>query len=264
MIDKKILQTYINQKLNNKEIAKKLNVSLSTVNRYIKKYELTSTIGSQGARKHLFNERYFETIDTEEKAYWLGFIAADGCVYHSNNSWRLQINLKGSDIGHLIKFQKAIGSDYKIAEKTIGNSQVAQLKVNSKTLCDTLQKHNIVERKSIIFSPPSIRQDLIRHFIRGYWDGDGWIKSYKRKESNGYRNNIGIIGGEPAIKFFKDNLPVELSIYKIKNKDNLVTLETSDSKKIRLIYDYFYKDSTIFLDRKKELFENILSRITEM
>ena len=60
----------------------------------------------QGIRKHFFNENYFEVIDSEDKAYWLGFISADGCVAKSSkyNSYRLQIAISSIDSDHLNKF----------------------------------------------------------------------------------------------------------------------------------------------------------------
>ena len=64
----------------------------------------------KGIRKHFFNENYFENIDTEEKAYWLGFISADGSICKSSkyNSYRLVLNLNRLDEHHILKFKNAI------------------------------------------------------------------------------------------------------------------------------------------------------------
>ena len=266
MIEKEILENYINKELSYKEIAKIFNVNEKTIKINAKKYGLTSKIGSQGARKHKFNERYFENIDSEEKAYWLGFIAADGCVYRNKQSYRLQINLKGSDIDHLKKFQKAISSDYKITEKKVGKAQsnTCQLKINSTKMCNDLIKNNIIERKSIIFEPPILNKNLMSHFIRGYFDGDGWITSYKRKDSNGYRNEVGIIGGKKALNYFIDFLPKGFSKYEKYKDDKIIQISGSSIKTISETYNYLYENATIFLDRKKNVFENIMSRLTEM
>ena len=266
MIEKEILENYINKELSYKEIAKIFNVNEKTIKINAKKYGLTSKIGSQGARKHKFNERYFENIDSEEKAYWLGFIAADGCVYKNKQSYRLQINLKGSEIDHLKKFQKAICSDYKITEKKVGKAQsnTCQLKINSTKMCNDLIKNNIIERKSIIFEPPILNKNLMNHFIRGYFDGDGWITSYKRKDSNGYRNEVGIIGGKKALNYFIDFLPKGFSKYEKYKDDKIIQISGSSIKTISETYNYLYENATIFLDRKKNVFENIMSRLTEM
>ena len=266
MIEKEILENYINKELSYKEIAKIYNVNEKTIKINAKKYGLTSKIVWQGARKHKFNERYFENIDSEEKAYWLGFIAADGCVYKNKQSYRLQINLKGSDIDHLKKFQKAICSDYKITEKKVGKAQsnTCQLKINSTKMCNDLIKNNIIERKSIIFEPPILNKNLMSHFIRGYFDGDGWITSYKRKDSNGYRNEVGIIGGKKALNYFIDFLPKGFSKYEKYKDDKIIQISGTSIKTKSETYNYLYENATIFLDRKKNVFENIMSRLTEM
>lgn len=267
MIEERVIQKAIENEISFKQLAIELGVSATTISRYAKKYSLKSSIGHNGAKKMHFDTKYFNIIDTEEKAYWLGFIAADGNVHRTNKTGavnRLQINLKGSDIAHLNKFQCAIGSSYKVYEKTINNSKVCQLKVNSKHMCDDLSKYGVVPRKSISYQPPVLERELIRHFIRGYWDGDGWITSSKRKTSNGYRNNIGIVGGPIALEYFKRFLPNGFSIYKLKCNSNVLSLEASSKKTITLMYDFLYQDATIFLDRKKETFECIMSRLIEI
>lgn len=59
--------------------------------------------------KRLVNHRYFEFIDTPDKAYWFGFLAADGYAKHQGRNYRVIINLKEIDIQHLEKFKKEIG-----------------------------------------------------------------------------------------------------------------------------------------------------------
>lgn len=263
MIEKEILESYIEKGLSAKDISNKLNKSTTTIFRYFKKYGLKSNVGSQGARKHKFNETFFEVIDSEEKAYWLGFIAADGCIYNNSNAWRLQINLKGSDKEHLEKFQASIGSTYKIAEKTVGKSNVCQLKVNSKAMCFNLIELGIVERKSLEVKMPKISNDLIRHFIRGYFDGDGNIKNFYDK-NNRHRYNFNIVGGVDMLNSINDNMPCRLDIYKIKRDSDIFTLETTMKSKLVSIYNFLYKDATIYLSRKKDIYDNLMSRLTEM
>lgn len=264
MIKKSVIENYIEQGISFKEAAKKEGVTYNTFLRWAGKYNLKSPIGNHGAKKTSYNYDFFETIDTEEKAYWLGFIAADGCVYYDSGRMRLQINLKGSDKEHLEKFQKAIGSTYKITEKFVKQSPVCQVKINSNKMCEDLSKYNIVPRKSIIYTPVEISEELTHHFIRGFFDGDGWIKDYERKNSNSFRVNVGIVGGDNCLDYFKKHLPEGFSIYKLKNNDNVKSLESSSREVLKATYDYLYKDATVFLNRKKERFDNILSRLTEM
>ena len=127
-----------------------------------------------------FNSKKFDIINTEEKAYWLGFLYADGCV--SVNIENLELGLQACDVGHLHKFNRFMESEDnnvfyhpKITETKVFDEY--QWKMTSKHLCSTLCSYGCVPRKSLILQFPneSIFEDpnLIRHFIRGYWDG-GW------------------------------------------------------------------------------------------
>lgn len=263
MIEKEILESYINKGLSLKQISKELEVGYNTVLRYSKKYELKSKIGNQGARKHKFNEDFFKEINTEEKAYWLGFIAADGCIYNNSNAWRLQINLKGSDKKHLEQFQKALGSNYKISEKTVGKSEVCQLKINSKILCFDLINLGIIERKSLEVKMPNLKEDMIRHFIRGYFDGDGNIKNFYDKY-NRHRYNFNIVGGIDMLNSINENMPCDLDLYKIKRDSEIFSLETTMKSKLVSIYDFLYNNATIYLSRKKDIYDNLMSRLIEI
>ena len=112
----------------------------------------------KGIRKHFFDENYFESIDTEEKAYWLGFIAADGCIVKSGdyNSYRLYINLGNIDENHLQKFLNSINAnDIEIQHYTStsgfsnkNGTKTSRIVLNSLKLCKDLSKYNIHERKS--------------------------------------------------------------------------------------------------------------------
>ncbi len=84
-------------------IAERFNVSKQTVKRRLEK---RNDIFFRGNRKHFYNETIFETIDSPEKAYWLGFILADG--YVNEERCFMNIKLNDKDEEHLIKFIKFI------------------------------------------------------------------------------------------------------------------------------------------------------------
>lgn len=127
------------------------------------------------------NNSVFENIDTEEKAYWLGFIYADGCVSNSTK-YTLEITLKKSDENHLKKFRSFLDSDALISNKTISHGEkvykAVRIAVHSKKLVEDLISKGCTPRKSLTLSFPSreiLPQPLVKHFIRGYFDGDGSI-----------------------------------------------------------------------------------------
>ena len=177
--DKETLEELYSQHKSTYKVAEVFGVNHKTIAAWMKKHKI-QTVGSQGARKNNLNHDYFQNIDTEEKAYWLGFIMADGCVYKGSDasSYRLQINLKGSDKEHLDKLQKSINSSYKIQEKKVKNSDVCLLKVNSTKMCQDLMALNVTPRKSMLCQMPSLEEHLEKHFIRGYFDGDGCLDEY--------------------------------------------------------------------------------------
>lgn len=212
--------------------------------------------------KHKLNKEYFNIIDTEEKAYWLGFIAADGCVYQmSKTAYRLQINLSLTDIDHLQKFNECIESDYIITTKKVKNSDTCTLKIACKQLTDDLIKYGITPKKSLIIQMPTLKEELYRHFIRGYFDGDGCI-TYNFDYTYP-KMTFSIVGGEPMLLSINEKMNQDLSIYAC-NHSPALTMSTAKKDKVINIYHYLYDDCTIYLNRKKEKFDYLMSRLTEM
>ena len=94
-----------------------------------KEQAIRSKLHYLGLKKdiHHCNYDYFEIIDTEDKAYWLGFIYADGNINKAKNT--LTINLQGKDNGHLAKLNKCIGGNYSVKVFDATNTQRAKLKI---------------------------------------------------------------------------------------------------------------------------------------
>lgn len=252
-ITKEELEKVIEKYVTYKASAKYLGINEKTFKTYAQKFGIKSKIGSQGARRRMLDENYFETIDTEERAYWLGFIMADGCIYAGagNNSYRLQINLAAKDKYVLECFLKCIKSDYKIQEKDVSGHPSCLLKINSTKMCNDLINLGVIQRKSLRNVFPSIPQCFERHFIRGYFDGDGCISV-----SNGkYTFNI-CSGFDMAVELQKRLL--DTNIYRLKRNSKICYVETSALQTIINIYHYMYDNSSICIKRKKDIFDSIL------
>lgn len=125
--------------------------------------------------KRPFKNRYiFDKIDTEEKAYWLGFLYADGSVGSKED--KIELSLAACDYNHIQKFKDFIGLDNKISYRKKQNAY--RYSFRDKTFKEVLIKQGCVPKKSLILTFPTIDQvpvELIRHFIRGYFDGDGYF-----------------------------------------------------------------------------------------
>lgn len=214
-----------------------------------------------------FDDTIFDLIDTEKKAYWLGFIFADGNINKhksSKESYTLTIALKSADYKHLEKFCNFLScsnDNIKIINRKLNEKQYKQcrLEVHSRHLWETLNSIGVIPCKSLIiqFPPESIfkNKSLIKHFIRGYFDGDGCLSFYKRAYD--IIPHCSFVGTESFIKNSKLYIPYE-STFRVrdysKTKENCHDLYelVFDRKNSELFLDWLYKDTTIYLDRKYE------------
>lgn len=165
------------------KIGKKLGVDRKKVSRELRAKGYTSKYsfgdGNEPVwRKYNFNQEYFEDIDTEEKAYWLGFAYADGYVNSTKTSFELSLNEK--DLGHMEKFRKAIDGDMpiRVKNKKVGEKEYKgySMQVNSEKFKSDLIDKGCIENKSLMLRFPNYSQvpkRLMNDFIRGYADGDG-------------------------------------------------------------------------------------------
>lgn len=207
-------------------------------------------ISNQPNRKHV-DENIFKKIDTEEKAYWLGFLYADGCVNRTSN--RIELSLKEEDYEHIVKFKNFLKSEHKIGKKskTIKDKTYInyRLGITNKNLKNDLIKHGCVPNKTKILQFPKLNKKLVKHFIRGYLDGDGCITHQTTSKMS-----LEILGTE-------DFLRAILDYYKFPSEKYIYTFKHSDIKRLMLsgknafkVIDDLYKDSNIYLDRKFNLY----------
>jgi hypothetical protein len=243
-----------------------------TLTRLLKKRNIDTTIHS---RKYRFNEDYFEKIDTEEKAYWLGFIYADGCVRENqgkgkNKGLGLEISLKESDKSHLEKFIKNI----QCYDKSIIKKKVIKLKekeyvayrivINSTKMCKDLISKGVYPRKSLTLKFPTkeiVSDELLKHFIRGYFDGDGNVGV---RNTHGYVNcpRVTLLGTEDFLIVLKMIFEKDLKVSNVKlqlkhNNKAFSYQKTGDDA--RRILRYMYDGASVYLERKYDVHKRILT-----
>jgi len=168
-------------------------------------------------------ENIFESIDTLEKAYWLGMLFTDGCL--KGNNIQLILGVKDKDL--LIKFVKFLGdSPDKI--KTYGPYKTSGVQVHyrqaNKKMSQDLRKWGLIERKSRIIRLPNLDGDILKAFLMGCFDGDGCQQT----------TNI-CSGSELFLKDIKDkfNLPYEI---KYKGTVYYLTLGANLFRELMSIY----------------------------
>lgn len=200
-----------------------------------------------------YNRHIFDNIDTNEKAYWLGFIVADG--YLNVERRMLRIKLGNIDKKHLEKFIKFINGTPDMLKSEChnitGNTQW-YVSTYSTEIRNALLKLNVEQAKSGKEHIPPINPIYYRDFIRGLWDGDGFI----RENLNG----IGLVGSYECLSFVQKHFEEQLKIkpLKIYSHCNTFKIEYRSTKNaIPKIISYLYQDNDIALDRKMELANQI-------
>lgn len=239
-------------------IAKQLNVSYGKIKLILAYLGIDNR---KRTSKYKLNENYFEKIDNEHKAYWLGFLYADGYVT-KNKLCQIEITLKDKDI--LNDFIKDLEYDNKISYRNINNKIYYRLIIYSKKMNNDLQKLGCFNNKSLILKFPTedqVPKDLIHHFMRGYFDGDGNIDI--SKTSIQFR----VVGTEDFLMFYKKILKTYTSCKTINIKQckgNAFELSIGGRLNCIKIYNFLFKNSTICLLRKKNIFINMIEDKKEM
>lgn len=198
----------------------------------------------RGKKQKKYDEKVFDIIDTEEKAYWLGFLYADGY-----NGDTLEVALKESDKEHLEKFKRFLRSDIPIAHRS--KTKAVRFSMKSKYLQSRLRELGVIRNKSLILTfPKFLREDLTRHFIRGYFDGDGCISIRSSGKQEG-QIRVNLLGTEDFLLDLLDFIGIECNIHR-KSNNKAFHFELSGKKAIKFIY-LMYSESSIYLDRKRLL-----------
>ena len=232
-----------------------------------------------------FDDTFFKRIDTEEKAYVLGFFFADGY----NSETQLEFSQIEQDEDILVKINSALKSDIPLYSYKNSSGNIKKvLRISSREMCKDISLLGGIKNKSLILQfPTCVPDSLIHHFIRGYFDGDGCIWNGKRKKSivkdnkskTGYRERIihnvkfTFTGCIDLINSLQDLLvekkvvknKTKLNLSKAKDKENSrwCTMEYSGRGQIKNLFDFLYKDATIYGQRKYNKFQEIFCALDE-
>lgn len=208
-----------------------------------------------GPKIYSLNEDFFEIIDQEEKSYWVGFIAADGCIL--DKAPVLSLHLSSKDKNQLEKFKKTLDSNKPIYNNIINEKRkypACIITIQSKKIKTDLIDKGIIPRKSLVLKPPkNIPNHLIRHWIRGYFDGDGSVYYARCRTYPQLRASI--TGTREVLEFILDQ--VELNQCTIQSNSKVFTFRTSGRKSLQL-YHYMYDEATIYMERKKKKFDQYI------
>lgn len=221
-------------------------------------------------RIYQINDSFFNELN-EKSAYWLGFLYADGYISKTENC--IRITLSAKDENHLLKFKKDIQSESPITyhmnrySEKYPLTKKARISVFSKQIKQDLFNLGCSSAKSLICTFPNLSKELIPHFIRGYFDGDGSvyiIKAYGRMKNSGI--GCSIIGNLEFMEVLKEKLSFnkEKTLRQDKRLTvNIRTLEFAGFNIVDKFYNFIYSSATVYLDRKKKIFDDYKQRRSE-
>lgn len=203
------------------------------------------------------DENYFDEINTEEKAYYLGLLYADG--YNNVDNGSINLVLQEEDIEILEKFNEETKNTRQL--RFIQNSKINgnwkdcyEFAINSKHMSKVLEKHGMYKGKSLILRFPNwLDESLYPHFIRGYFDGDGSIS--KRKDSY----SMSIISTDAFCSYLQGwieaKLNIETHIYVSSSIDKPTrTFMITKKEHTKKFFDFIYNDAHLYIKRKYDIY----------
>lgn len=208
------------------------------------------------------NHNYFSNIDTESKAYFIGLLLADGNINKRRGEYTIvNLHLSQRDIDIIHKFKYYTDSDNTIFIGDKNND--CALRITSRQMVKDLSNYGIVPRKTGNENPnfSNIPQDLLRHTIRGLFEGDGWYSLY---EHNGKLiSSVGLCGSFNTCNYiqnlFHNILGLNtLKVSKVKDKDCYKIDYSSHNQGIAII-KWLYKDASVFIQRKRDNAERFVT-----
>lgn len=258
-------QLYINENKSLKDIAKLFEVSSHTIRKWI----LESKIDYKYKNKQLITD-FFDVIDSEEKAYWLGYVWCDGNVnvrkVGKYTEYCFSVDICDKDHKHLYRLKEVIRANNKIEKlKTVENSHTSdkwryRLRVKNKEFCKVLlEKYSMIPyRTDVSKIIETLSKNLIKHFIRGVIDADGSI--IMSDENGRLKGSVSIAVSFSMGEFIMNYFYAEGLI---KNKSeirpiyiggllDMYRVQFGGNKQVEKILKHIYLDSNIFMNRKHD------------
>ena len=210
-----------------------------------------------GKSKYTYKDIY-NGITTEEEAYWLGFITADGYVGISAKEKSITVKLAIKDASHLEKLARFTTEDRspRLVKTADGRGRCVYT-IGSYEIVDRMQSLGLLPGK-YNRHVPSMRDDLVRHFIRGYFDGDGCI-TYDNRYENSVRVSLCVHDSyaESMIVAIESVCGIKPKVY---TKKNVVELSIQSRLEAICFLQALYENSSVYLERKYNKYKEALAR----
>lgn len=264
------IRLYSELNMSQEQVSKIVKLAIGTVRKILKSNDIHIKQQKEWLTKYYVNSNYFDEIDTPNKAYFLGFMYADGNVSKTGNT--IQIALQSRD-KHILEHMKVeLGcEDHPLylderSKKNSNKQDVYQLNIKNEQLHNSLIKHGVVPNKTHICEYPFwLPDDLHRHFIRGLMDGDGCIHNISEKYPS--RRGVDICGNPkfcPQLKSVIENmLSIHCSLIVVDKKRGTDTMRVTISGKQNTLkfLNWIYEDADMYLYRKYEIYKQYCENV---
>lgn len=215
-------------------------------------------------KKHMPHRRYdlddgfFDSVDTEAKAYWLGFITADGCIRTDHGKNVVQVKLMTSDAGHLEKLKSAVDAQRPLvfADRAGVAGPTAMLALSSRQMVTALADLGVGPRKSMTVRPWDGPPSLMPHYWRGLFDGDGSIS----RETARCKWTLAICGSLACVEAFGEwGRQICNSTSMPWTQSNVWRWKVAGLGRPQALAGALYSDASVALDRKVARARELLS-----
>lgn len=249
--------------LSQAKIGEIYNVRWYIIGKILRKCGIQGRDDSHKSRTYTIDENYFDSIDTENKAYIIGLLWSDGCNYPPRH--RVKIELQERDKSILDKINSEIKSNKPLAFNNLNNSDsnwqnTYRLDITNKHISDKLVELGMVQNKSLILKFPEwLSLSLYASFLRGYFDGDGHIEWNETRFITIASTRQFCVYVK---NFCKTYLDIECSIRNTANKNsNTKLLYICGKTKIKKFLDFIYKDADLYIERKYNIYQKICTEM---
>ena len=265
-LKQEIIKYYLSQPMTMKQVEDKYELSHPTITKILKdvpKYT-KAKLNNPNMKEHFFQE-----INEEAKAYFLGLLISDGNVFKDNTGRQasISITLDLKDEYMLEKFKEVLQANTSVGHDGRGCGQIA---IRSNIMAEDLAKYGVVPRKSYNTYLPLISKEMMPHLIRGIFDGDGSIMAKPNPSNDGHNrflHSISFCGThqlmEDISNYILENLGIKTAVYDYKDR-NLSELKIQNIDNIAKFGYWIYRNSTIFLNRKKDIFNDFLKHYNDI
>jgi len=257
-------QEYVSLGKSMPTIGAQFGIDRNTIAVYLQRYGIARRSASENHRRYRrVDVRPFLELTSDQAAYWLGFLAADGCVYRWRNSLGFRLKLSSKDFQHLRRFRRLLRTDTPTPLRHGQGYSWVQIEIWDKQFTDALARWSIIPNKARNLTfPKQLPPSLIPAYIRGYFDGDGTV--YRRRTFyKGTQRNETVCRFISSSTSFLTDLAIILNEHGIvthkmyrNQKSNAFFLPLSGKRdNLRRFSDYLYAGSTCSLARKRTIFQ---------